>query len=320
MIFTNGQNKQNLIRNGTWILVFAVMIAAFAFSPLTAFADDAAKITVGSQSQEQEAGSEFTVPVNLENNPGFAGATFAVSYDAEALELLEIDGKDGILSSSLLVNLPEHSAGYLSFSKNNTENGLLFNLTFKVKDSAKTGNYDIVVNLKDNLEKNFVSIEAKVVPATFTSGTVSVKAAAEPPITTTPGGQNVTDSIDVNASGSSQATVGTPIFISAKEGSLNWNAAQFDGYYDAEKGGYVLTPKTTGKAELKYTDEAGNEKSLEVEIGDAQTPLIASNSTHPGWLIPLIICAAVVIAALIVFFIIRRRKAGLATEKDGTEQ
>jgi hypothetical protein len=315
------------------------LIITLAMSPLVAFAEGTAQITVGNSGTVQE-GEEFTVPVNMQDNPGIAGATFAVHYNGNALELTNISGEGGILGSGIITSPEEGTVGYLTFPNLNRENGLLFNVTFKVKDGVETGDYEIAVGLKDNLDKNLVDGEAQTVPVNFTPGTVAISGvppsdtgdgpggvsnpSEDGPGATTPGtvttgdGTEVTESVDVNAPTSSvpkQISVGTPFFVNAEEGSLSWDSDVLEGYYDANAGGYVLTPKKPGDTALTYRDENGNEKSIELAIEDAAAPLDANeteaSATGAGanLLIPVLIIVALVIVAVVIFIMLRRKKS-----------
>lgn len=331
----------------TGLFVIVALVASLMLSPLSAFAEGTAQITVGGADQVQ-AGYELIIPVNIQENPGIAGATFVLHYDGNALELTGISGAGGILGNSLLVNLEADSVGYLTFPANNTENGLLFSATFRVRDGAESGTYEIAVGLKDNLDKNLVNNDAQAVPATFIAGTVTIDGIpsndtgdnqggttptddgntssgtpgdsagiSTPGHPVTDDGKEVTENIDVRESastGTKQATVGTPFFVGAEEGSLNWDADMLDGSYDTNAGGYVLTPKKPGSTTLTYQGEEGNGNSVELNVGEAAAPLGNSGAQTPeeagmALVVPLVVILAVAAVAFAAFMLWRRGKS-----------
>jgi hypothetical protein len=100
-------------------------------------------------------------------------------------------------------------------------------------------------------------------------------------------------------------------FVAAPKGSLSWDTAQLDGYYDAAAGGYIFTPLADAGStvEITYTNADGNETILSFTITDAATPLDAGakdNGGFPWWIIA-IAAVVVLIAALLWWFIARKR-------------
>jgi hypothetical protein len=155
--------------------VFAILLAG---APTVVFADGPATITVGS-SGEVSPGTEFTVPVNIAENPGFAAAAFSLTYDKNALELVSFSA-DGLLKGGQIENLAEASVGYFAVD-DLKDNGLLFAATFRVKDTAATGTYDLQIGLRGGLEDNLVNSVAEPVAANFATGSVRVIGGAAPP-------------------------------------------------------------------------------------------------------------------------------------------
>jgi hypothetical protein len=98
--------------------------------------------------------------------------------------------------------------------------------------------------------------------------------------------------------------------VAAPEGSLSWDPAQLNGYYDAAAGGYIFTPRADAgsKVEITYTDADGNETILSFTITDAASPLgdgAKEDSGFPWW---LIVAVVIVIAALLWWTISRKRR------------
>ena len=105
--------------------------------------------TVSIGASSPRPGETITVPVTLNNNPGLAGFTFVVDYDESVLTPTAITAgallTEGTFISNLEQGIPaeelESVAVYWSNDYNITENGELFNITFKVSDTAPKGSY-----------------------------------------------------------------------------------------------------------------------------------------------------------------------------------
>ena len=66
------------------------LLLVFSLS-LSVLADDAAKITVESWTEDANAGDEVTLAVSVENNPGFLSAVWEIGYDSSKLALQSIN-------------------------------------------------------------------------------------------------------------------------------------------------------------------------------------------------------------------------------------
>jgi hypothetical protein len=329
------QNKQFSCALKLSLIALAALCALVFLPVQTALAADGAQVTVESPS-DVAPGDEFTATVSLSGNPGFMGAVFILNYDSSAVELLSID-KSGAFSDIATVNQDANLVSFMNFAGDTTGDGDLFKANFRVRDDASDGNYTIAVTLKDGTPKNFVNSEAEAVPISFVDSTGNITDGTEvgpnDPGTggtgggggtgtggsTTPGGgtttpptvdgKTVTDTVDVKnpTTGSQAGTVGIPFFVEAAEGSLSWDANQYDGYYDSAAGGYVLTPKTEGASELTYTDENGETKTIPVEIAASETPLAKAGNGFP--ILPVVIVVVLIIAIAIVgALVLNKRK------------
>ena len=138
-------------------------------------ASSGATVDVGTVSGDP--GATVAVPVTITGNTGFAGFTLEVSYPegltltkvAKGTLLKESDG--GALTSNVSKNL---------INWNDTENlsgdGQMLVLTFKISDTAESGDYAVSIGPKDGKPGNFVDEEGTPVSATFNPGTVTVNA------------------------------------------------------------------------------------------------------------------------------------------------
>jgi hypothetical protein len=135
----------------------------------------AAKVSVGSPAEDPRPGESFTVPVTIEDNPGFAAAAFTLGFDSAALELKSFDAAGTLLEGALISDVATASAGYAGSGLTKvTGDGTLFKATFTVKDGAQPKDYAISVALKDGSDLNFVDETAAALPVEFAPGSVTV--------------------------------------------------------------------------------------------------------------------------------------------------
>ncbi len=164
-----------------WSILLAVLMMVSAL-PLDAFsmavgAYDAP--TVWADQVGGYAGDTVTVTVQMANNPGLAGWLIDVAFDEDVLELTAQgrgDAFKGIGSMSfakLTQQSPTNCLWYDYISGNNyTNNGILFSLTFKIKESAPVGTYPIEVYCSD--PDNMCNIDFDRVDFDFVNGSVEV--------------------------------------------------------------------------------------------------------------------------------------------------
>ena len=100
-------------------------------------------------------GETVTVNLSIANNPGIMAMTFSVVYDKDNFEFISYT--KGWISSP---TYKDHAdKGYVVFtvleSSAKTNVGSIMSLTFKIKDDAKPGNYDII------LGNHFYEIDGK---------------------------------------------------------------------------------------------------------------------------------------------------------------
>ena len=152
------------------------------------------------------AGEEFTVTIDISENPGIIGATFAVNYDADVLELVsatagnfanESEEKDGAVLANYNFGPTENSPFIITWvdalaEENVDTNGVFVTLTFKVKANAAEGSTEISVTAEEIFDKDFNDVEF-----TVDSAIVNITA---PEVTRVPGDVNedgVIDGIDI---------------------------------------------------------------------------------------------------------------------------
>ena len=102
--------------------------------------------TFSVESKTAKAGNTFTVAVSTKNNIGIVSLKLKVGYDAEVLELVNIEEADfadasfGAITKNPITILWEDV-----LSDNNITNGTVALLTFKVKDTAVAGTTEITI-------------------------------------------------------------------------------------------------------------------------------------------------------------------------------
>ena len=114
-------------------------------------------------------GTEVTLNVSVSGNTGFGAATFDIIYDEDVLTLTAI-GVDGTLfgKGSGVQNVAKNRVNCAS-AVAITGDGVLFTLTFKVADSAVSGEYAVSVAVK-----NFADSKGATIATTVVAGTVKV--------------------------------------------------------------------------------------------------------------------------------------------------
>lgn len=126
------------------------------------------------ENKTAKVGETFTVDVSIKNNSGIVGLRTYVGYDADVLELVSIaageyfsDTTFGPLTNNPISILWDDSLA----SSNNTTNGVVATLTFKVREGAETCNTEITLTYdpEDVYDENFDNVEFAV-----ENGTIAV--------------------------------------------------------------------------------------------------------------------------------------------------
>ncbi len=120
------------------ILTFTVLLLSLS---CIAFAENSAEISI--QDESVYAGDEFTVNVFISDNSQLSGAVIDVNYDDEMLEFVSAK-EGGILDTKANISLRHLKNDnsyvrftYMSASSSILTKGILFSITFKVKETAK---------------------------------------------------------------------------------------------------------------------------------------------------------------------------------------
>ena len=141
--------------------VLLSLAMALNFTVVSAFAVEKPTITVETAANAVEAGTTVALSVTIKGNTGFTNYEWNIQYDKDRLELTTIESELDIISNP---NHPKTGFGYATCARANSynKNAELFNLTFKVKEDAKTGNAEVKI-VSDNFKNNGVAIDADYV-------------------------------------------------------------------------------------------------------------------------------------------------------------
>lgn len=131
----------------TLVVTYADKIATFAVT-IEEISADSPKYEITTATGT--AGSTVEVYVSIANNPGIISLRNTISYDTSALELIAVQDLgllNGYTTPSPTINSPYTLRWADSLATtNNTANGRFVKLTFKIKDNASSGNYEISVS------------------------------------------------------------------------------------------------------------------------------------------------------------------------------
>ena len=153
------------------------LLLVFSLS-LSVLADDAAKITVESWTEDANAGDEVTLAVSVENNPGFLSAVWEIGYDSSKLALqsintaynVESEGKTREITYLSGIYAPNPKKNIVTFMNTTLvkDNGTIFTLTFLVKDGANFGEVAVSVTAKELFAEEGKKVTAVSVPGGVT--------------------------------------------------------------------------------------------------------------------------------------------------------
>lgn len=137
------------MRRRIFTLFAAVLALVCLVLPMTVGATDDPTISLVASTEKVYAGDTFTVDVVVANNPGYWSPTINVGYDNTKVEFVSAvkgsiyaAGTLDVNPSKIPVQLSITDAG---FEDNNTDNGTLITMTFKVKTTAALGNTGIKI-------------------------------------------------------------------------------------------------------------------------------------------------------------------------------
>ena len=190
-------------------------------------ASAAGKATFSVGSVTGAPGEEVTVAVSIGNNPGLTFAQIMVGYDANALEVVNIEKLTfaGKLTSCSPATANPIKVTYDNCLEDVYDNGDLANITFKIKETAADGDYALTVSADS---ENVFNVNFEDVPFVTVNGAITVESAVEeePPVEI-----NGLTFIAGKATGAVGDTVTVPVSIA---GNIGLTFAQIKVAYDAD--------------------------------------------------------------------------------------
>lgn len=171
--------KGHIMKRSLAFLLSLLILIAFPVI-LPASAADIPLITANSAFGS--SGKWVSVPVTIENNTGFCAAKISVKYDTSKLSLTSVEKgsvcEGGFFLTNNITDFPFNVV--IASTKNITENGILFNLSFEVLPTTGKGEYDVILSIK---EDDFVNIGEASIATQTKNGKVVVTGDAQQAIT-----------------------------------------------------------------------------------------------------------------------------------------
>jgi len=100
-----------------------------------------------------KAGSTVKVDIVIENNPGITAFNFSVDYPSDILTLENVEYNTLFSSKATgykTMTSPFIISWFSALSQDESENGVVATLTFKVKDGVKAGKYNVNLTYDEN--------------------------------------------------------------------------------------------------------------------------------------------------------------------------
>ncbi len=99
-------------------------------------------------------GDKVVIPVSVTKNTGIAGFTHTIKFDAKVLKLVSVDTIGRYADGTVILNDEKIADGEFTVlwfgSTDVNEDGIVYNLTFEVLESAPDGNSEIAIDFADN--------------------------------------------------------------------------------------------------------------------------------------------------------------------------
>ncbi len=248
------------------LLALIIILTAGIFSTTCASAASVPSVTVGNASGF--AGDTVEVPISISGNPGITALSFDISYDSSKLSLVKATDK-AILGTSTatfgndLSLIPYTLCWDDLSSKNNTGNGTVATLEFKILNGA-TGTADISIKLNQGSTFNvdFEDVEFRTVNGSVDIRTVALSSIS---VKTNPAKTNYYVGDTLNTSG------------------LTLTATYNNGTTQTVSSGFTCTPtalNTAGTQKITVT-YGGKTANFNVTVNDVALSGIAVK-TNPA--------------------------------------
>lgn len=153
-------------------LAFTILILSFSFS---VFAQEPVMLSI--QDEKVYAGDEFTINVYISDNSQVSGAVIDIKYDKDKLEFISAK-EGGILDTkgnTSIRNIKNDESyvrfAYMSNASSITAEGILFNITFKARESA-TGKTDLEITIPNSAD--FVNNNLEKIPYSVDNSEITI--------------------------------------------------------------------------------------------------------------------------------------------------
>lgn len=131
-----------------------------------------------------KAGDTVEMPLTLANNTGFSNIALEAEYDASVLTLVSVSENTGVgatFTAAQKLTANPYNMSWNSATSNNTFNGTLATLTFKISDSATSGNYPVELSFYKGRNGDYIDgssvnydIDHNPLGLSYVSGNVTV--------------------------------------------------------------------------------------------------------------------------------------------------
>lgn len=151
-----------------------LLVLLISLCSATVFSLAADKASFELTSEEAKAGDTVTLDVNLTSNPGIQGITLGFIYDKENIEAL-----DSVVDGKLFESLNGTALTAINFDSgdNTTATGKLCTVSFKVKETAPSKNYEITLKIVSCVKHEGSGADTQAVDVDFSAsnGSINVK-------------------------------------------------------------------------------------------------------------------------------------------------
>lgn len=164
------------------ILVSVIVFIITLSFCTSVFADE--KVTVGSEDINTKQGETFFVPIEINGNSGIMGFRISVKYPDNQLILTDVSSgsitADGLFNTTITDYYSVKGSFDVVWSQNTEikDDGTLFIMTYKVKETAMDGEYNISVTYssEDTFDEKFEDVKLNCSPIKVYIGDVTVPA------------------------------------------------------------------------------------------------------------------------------------------------
>ncbi len=166
---------------------YRVLVAVLLIAVLNTPTQAADGLTLSIGSISCSAGSEISVPIVIQNNPGIAMADLKIEYDSSALTFVSAANGTIFAQADLMESYPSGSPYpilFVSTTGDRAGDGTLITLNFRVNSNCADGNYTLTFR-KGSMLSNF---NETILSTSFVGGAVTVRGAQIDSVSKTTGG------------------------------------------------------------------------------------------------------------------------------------